>query len=62
MELLLVSTENKLGKYALNRKKNMDDEYTPGIFDVVEILSPYSSQNSSGAFFQVNHLKYPQLL
>ena len=54
MELLMVSSENKVGKYIMNKKKNMDDEYTPGIFDVVEIMSPDSSHFSSGGFIQVN--------
>lgn len=59
LELLIVSSENRTeGSFKLNKRRNLDDEFTPGIFDVFDIVSPRSSQASEGAFFQYRPVCY----
>lgn len=59
IELLMVSSENKTeGNFKLNKRRNLDDEFTPGIFDVYDIVSPRSTDDSRGAFFQYRPVCY----
>ncbi|XP_070500879.1 glycosylated lysosomal membrane protein B-like [Chironomus tepperi] len=59
MELLMVSSENKSeGAYKMNRIRNLDDEFTPGIFDVYNLLSPRSDNDTKGAFVQFRPVCY----
>lgn len=59
IEFLMVSSENKSeGTFKLNKRRNLDDEFTPGIFDVYDIVSPRSSNDSRGAFIQYRPVCY----
>lgn len=59
MELLMVSDENKTeGNYIVNRLRNLDDEFTPGIFDVYNVVSPRSNRNDKGSFLQYRPVCY----
>lgn len=59
VEFLAVSSENKSeGTFRLNKRRNLDDEFTPGIFDVYDIVSPRSDNDSRGAFFQYRPVCY----
>jgi hypothetical protein len=59
MELLMVSSEDKSeGAYKMNRIRNLDDEFTPGIFDVYNLLSPRSNNDTIGAFVQFRPVCY----
>lgn len=59
LEMLVVSSENKTeGSFKLNKRRNLDDEFTPGIFDVYNIVSPRSNDDSRGAFFQYRPVCY----
>lgn len=59
VEFLAVSSENKSeGTFRLNKRRNLDDEFTPGIFDVYDIVSPRSTNDSRGAFFQYRPVCY----
>lgn len=59
IEILAVSSENKSeGTFKLNKRRNLDDEFTPGIFDVYDIVSPRSNNDSRGAFFQYRPVCY----
>lgn len=59
IELLMTSSEDKTeGKFKLNKRRNLDDEFTPGIFDVYNIVSPRSFNDSRGAFFQYRPVCY----
>lgn len=59
MELLLVSFEEKSeGDYKINRIRNLDDEYTPGIFDVYNVVSPRADNNNHGSFLQYRPVCY----
>lgn len=59
VEFLIVSSEKKTeGSFNLHKRRNLDDEFTPGIFDVYDIVSPRSSNDSRGAFFQYRPVCY----
>ena len=59
LELLIVSSENKTeGSFHVNKRRNLDDEFTPGIFDVYNIVSPRSTNDSCGAFLQYRPVCY----
>lgn len=58
-EFLTVSSEDKSeGAFRLKRRRNLDDEFTPGIFDVYDIVSPRSHNDSHGAFYQYRPVCY----
>lgn len=59
IELMIVSSENKKeGSYKMERIRNLDDEFTPGIFDVYNLLSPRSDNDTRGAFIQYRPVCY----
>lgn len=59
MEMLMVSSENKTeGTYKMNRIRNLDDEFTPGIFDVYNLVTPRSNNDTRGAFVQFRPICY----
>lgn len=59
VEFLIVSSENKTeGSFKLKKRRNLDDEFTPGIFDVFDIVSPRSHDDTRGAFFQYRPVCY----
>lgn len=59
IKLLFASSETKTeGMFKLNKRRNLDDEFTPGIFDVYDIVSPRSFNDSQGAFFQYRPVCY----
>jgi hypothetical protein len=59
VEFFIVSSENKNeGNFQFHKRRNLDDEFTPGIFDVFDIVSPRSHNDSRGAFFQYRPVSY----
>lgn len=59
VELFYLTTENKSeGSFKFNKRRNLDDEFTPGIFDVYDIVSPRSKNDTRGAFFQYRPVCY----
>lgn len=59
IELLMISSEDqKEGSYKVNRIRNLDDEFTPGIFDVYNILTPRSFNDSLGGYIQFRPVCY----
>jgi Lysosomal transcription factor, NCU-G1 len=59
VEYLIVSSENKSeGSFKLKKRRNLDDEFTPGIFDVQDIVSPRSAKDGRGSFFQYRPVCY----
>jgi Lysosomal transcription factor, NCU-G1 len=59
VELLTVTSESKNeGSFNLQKRRNLDDEFTPGIFDVYNIVSPRSNNDNRGAFFQYRPVCY----
>lgn len=59
IELLMISSEESSeGPFQMDRIRNLDDEFTPGIFDVYNIVSPRSKKSSSGGFIQFRPVCY----
>lgn len=59
IELLMISSEyDDEGDFKLNRIRNLDDEFTPGIFDVYNLLSPRSYNGTIGGYFQFRPVCY----
>lgn len=59
VEFFIVSAEPKSeGSFKFHKKRNLDDEFTPGIFDVFDIVSPRSFNDSRGAFIQYRPVSY----
>lgn len=59
IEIMMSSDEDKSeGGYKINRIRNLDDEFTPGIFDVYNIVSPRSDNDSKGSFLQYRPVCY----
>lgn len=60
IELYLLTSEMKKSNetFSINQRKSLDDEHTPGIFSIVDILSPDSSRFKKGAFVQYRPVSY----
>jgi hypothetical protein len=50
IEVLLFTSElkNENTTFFLNRRKSIDDEHTPGIFEIYDVMSPKSVSNGGG--------------
>ncbi|KAG4065124.1 hypothetical protein HA402_007521 [Bradysia odoriphaga] len=59
-EFVIVSEETKYKNQSLtvHSKKSLDDEHTPGIFEIVEIASPKSFMANEGSFIQYRPVSY----
>lgn len=59
VEFFFLTSELKNeGSFKFNKRRNLDDEFTPGIFDVFDIVSPRSNNDTRGAFFQYRPVCY----
>lgn len=56
-EFALVASESPKKAYKITKRKTIDDEHTPGIFTLVDVISPDGSNGTQGklslAHFQV---------
>lgn len=58
-QIVMVPDEVKEeGDFTLNRIRNLDDEFTPGIFDVYNLVSPRSNNDTRGSFIQYRPVCY----
>uniref|UniRef100_A0A1E1WLR1 Lysosomal protein NCU-G1 n=1 Tax=Pectinophora gossypiella TaxID=13191 RepID=A0A1E1WLR1_PECGO len=60
LHLLLVSTDPAGDTMRYSMRRSLDDEHTPGVFEIVEIKTPESSRNSDGGFIQFRPVAYTQ--
>lgn len=51
-------TEEYLGDYLVQRRRSLDDEHTPGVFELVDILSPAARANGSGSYVHYRPVSY----
>lgn len=53
-EFVIVSDDPKTNNqsFSVHSKKSLDDEHTPGIFEIVEIASPKSLMANEGKSFE----------
>lgn len=54
-EFVVVSAEPKSNNqsFTVHSKKSLDDEHTPGIFEIIEIASPKSLMANEGRTFEM---------
>lgn len=52
VEVVLLTSEqkkaNSSNNFKVNLRKSLDDEHTPGIFNIIDIFSPNSLANANG--------------
>jgi Lysosomal transcription factor, NCU-G1 len=60
IEILLFCTEDLTANntFYFSKRKSIDDEHTPGIFEVYDILSPKSMRDGGGAYIQFRPVSY----
>ncbi|CAO1411760.1 unnamed protein product [Diamesa serratosioi] len=59
IQLLLFSSEKEeTGNFTINNRRNLDDEFTPGIFEVIDVVSPLSRTSGDGGFIQYRPVCY----
>lgn len=51
-EMVMVASEDKSNKpgFVMQKRKSLDDEHTPGIFELIEIASPKSYVGGDGKY------------
>ncbi|XP_026749870.2 glycosylated lysosomal membrane protein A-like [Galleria mellonella] len=60
LHFLLVSTDRKNDTMNYTMRKSLDDEHTPGVFEIVEIVTPASRRRGVGGFLQFRPVAYTQ--
>ncbi|XP_013140537.1 PREDICTED: glycosylated lysosomal membrane protein B-like [Papilio polytes] len=60
LHLLLVSTDPATDTMHNVMRKSLDDEHTPGVFEIIEIKSPSSLSRGDGGFMQFRPVGYTQ--
>lgn len=60
-EFVLVASESNKRKFSINKRKTIDDEHTPGIFTLVDIMSPDGLNGTQGLYFELKILRLLKL-
>ncbi|GAB0092780.1 glycosylated lysosomal membrane protein [Sergentomyia squamirostris] len=58
IEVVLVAMEPRKDNYTVVVRKSLDDEFTPGIFKIINVASPASLNASSGGYLQYRPVSY----
>uniref|UniRef100_A0A182QFW4 Lysosomal transcription factor n=1 Tax=Anopheles farauti TaxID=69004 RepID=A0A182QFW4_9DIPT len=60
IELLFVVSEQAVvgSEFEVTKRKTLDDEHTPGIFEIVDVLSPGAFTFSAGGFIEYRPVSY----
>ncbi|KAJ0175312.1 hypothetical protein K1T71_009453 [Dendrolimus kikuchii] len=58
LHFILVSTDSETDTMRYTMRKSLDDEHTPGVFEIVEIKTPESYRNGDGGFIQYRPVAY----
>lgn len=56
----MVSTDSWSDTLTYNMRKSLDDEHTPGVFEIFEIKTPKSSRSDDGGFMQFRPVCYTE--
>ncbi|KAM3958368.1 glycosylated lysosomal membrane protein A [Aphomia sociella] len=62
LHYLLVSTDKSNDTMNYTERKSLDDEHTPGVFEIVEIRTPAALNGRAGGFLQFRPVAYTQPL
>lgn len=49
-EFVLLASESTKNPFTISKRKTVDDEHTPGIFRLVDIISPNGRNGTQGSF------------
>ncbi|CAH2087246.1 unnamed protein product [Euphydryas editha] len=60
IHLLLVSTDPETDTMHYTMRKSLDDEHTPGVFEIIEIKSPSLFEKGEGGYLQFRPVAYLQ--
>ncbi|XP_072937925.1 glycosylated lysosomal membrane protein A-like [Epargyreus clarus] len=55
---VVISQDCTTGKLEYMVHKTIDDEYTPGVFEMIDLLTPSSNWNASGGYLQYRPVAY----
>lgn len=56
-EFLLMANESNQKSFTVSTRKTLDDEHTPGIFELIDIISPNSLMAAKGLYSQKTEKK-----
>ncbi|KAJ8714378.1 hypothetical protein PYW07_002603 [Mythimna separata] len=60
IHFLMVSTDDRSDSMTYSMRKSLDDEHTPGVFEIFEIKTPKSSRSDDGGFLQFRPVCYTE--
>ncbi|KAJ8718296.1 hypothetical protein PYW08_002533 [Mythimna loreyi] len=60
IHFVMVSTDPKSDTMTYSMRKSLDDEHTPGVFEIFEIKTPKSSRSDDGGFMQFRPVCYTE--
>lgn len=49
-EFVLIASESPKSPFTISKRKTVDDEHTPGIFTLVDIVTPNGLNGTQGTF------------
>ncbi|XP_053611252.1 glycosylated lysosomal membrane protein-like [Plodia interpunctella] len=58
LRLVVVGTDDHSLNMSYTMRKSLDDEHTPGVFEIIEIRTPESSSRGDGGFLQFRPVGY----
>lgn len=62
LHFVLVSTDSETETMRYTMRKSLDDEHTPGVFEIIEIKTPESYKSDDGGFIQFRPVGYTEPL
>ncbi|CAH0587878.1 unnamed protein product [Chrysodeixis includens] len=60
IHFVMLSTDSKTENMTYNMRKSLDDEHTPGVFEIFEIKTPKSYRSDDGGFMQFRPVGYTE--
>lgn len=58
MEMALIANETTTRPFIISERKTINDEYTPGTFKLIDIVSPDGANGTQGEFFFSVYVQY----
>lgn len=60
LRFVMIGTDPPADSWSMNMRKSLDDEHTPGVFEIIEIKSPESIKSGNGGFMQFRPVAYTE--
>lgn len=61
-EFVLIASESPKSPFTITKRKTVDDEYTPGTFTLVDIITPGGNNGTQGTTFAIGSYKLSLML